>query len=268
MNQISGELIISTSKIFITQVKQLADKATRLIAMMNALPGNLGRYVGRYNTNQANASLTIAGLIGAGSQARQAVWSACDTLLSDAQNGSYSKLPEDVSLVVSALQSANPAPNQAIEILLELQAATDYTKQLSTQLDDINIAIIDLFRRNAISAAASTTSTYSPISQEDASGMRQAICNALDIEIQRAGDAGEDASYTKLRALRVAVVQDLSSRGSNLASTQEVSTPRAVPLLAMAQKLYQDAARYDQLLNEADPIHPAFPSTSYKALLS
>jgi prophage DNA circulation protein len=258
--------------------------------MMDTLPGNLGRYVGQYsigqysigqysgtqsNSNSAaksNTIVTIADLIGAGSKARQTVLSACATLLSNAQNGNYTAIPADVQAVVSALRLANPAPNQAIDTLLELQSMTTYGTQLSASLTSINNALINLFRRNAVSAAvsaaASSTSTYQPISQEDAAKLRQTICNALDVEIQTAGDHGEDASYNALRALRVAVVQDLANRGSNLSTTQEVITPAPVALLVTAQRLYQDSTRYDQLLNEANPIHPAFAPTQFKALLS
>jgi len=268
MNQITENLIVATVEKFIVNVESLTNKATRLIAMMDQLPGNLGRYIGQYSANPANKSTTIKDLIGAGSKARQTVLSACDTLLADAKAGNYTNIPADIQAAVLALQSANPAPNQAIIVLLELQTLSVYGSELTTSLQSINNALINLFRRTAVSAAASTTSKYKPISQEDAANMRQTICNALDVEIQRAGDNGEDESYLALRALRVAVVQDLTSRGASLSSNQTVVTPSSVPLLVTAQRLYQDKGRYGQLLNEANPIHPAFPPTKFTALLS
>ena len=267
MNQVAGDLIVTAIQSFISNIEILANKATRLIAMTDSMPGNIGRYVGQYATSQPSSTTTITGLIGSGSKSRQAILSACAILLSDAKNGNYQSIPGNIQIIVSALQSANPAPNQAILVLLELQKITLHKVQLSTQLTLINNALINLIRRNAVSSAASSTSTYQPISQDDAANMRQSICDAIDIEIQVAGDNGEDASYNALRSLRVAVVQDLNNRGSSLATSQLVSTPIPVALLVTAQRLYQDSARYDQLLKASNPIHPAFPQTQFKALI-
>ena len=84
--------------------------------------------------------------------------------------------------------------------------------------------------------------------------------------ISTAGDQGDDASYTALRVLRTAVVQDLQARGAVLSPLVTVTAGDTRPALAAAQQLYRDASRADQLVVQADPIHPLFLPTTYTAL--
>jgi prophage DNA circulation protein len=63
------------------------------------------------------------------------------------------------------------------------------------------------------------------------------------------------------------VVQDLTTRGATLATMQRVITSEPMPLLVLAQRLYQDVARYDTLLQQAAPVHPAFAPSAFSASL-
>jgi prophage DNA circulation protein len=49
---------------------------------------------------------------------------------------------------------------------------------------------------------------------------------------------------------------------------QTVNTPGPMPLIVLAQRLYQDVARYDTLLQQAAPVHPAFAPVSFRASLA
>ncbi|SMG58967.1 hypothetical protein [Paraburkholderia susongensis] len=40
-----------------------------------------------------------------------------------------------------------------------------------------------------------------------------------------------------------------------------------MPLLVLAQRLYQDVTRYEALLQQVAPIHPAFAPVSFQASL-
>jgi Mu-like prophage DNA circulation protein len=85
------------------------------------------------------------------------------------------------------------------------------------------------------------------------------------------GDAREvaqDATSALLRrsALRQAVVSALTTTGATLPALQAFSFRAPMPALVMASRLYQDAGRTDELIQQADPIHPAFMPTAVKAL--
>jgi prophage DNA circulation protein len=124
----------------------------------------------------------------------------------------------------------------------------------------------DLFRRAAVLALAQAVTGYTPTSHDDAAAVRVLVTGRLDAEIQIAADQGQDATFNALHDVRTAVVQDLTARATSLASLVQVATPQAVPALFLAQRLYKDAGRADELIAEANPIHPAFMPVVFKAL--
>ena len=81
-----------------------------------------------------------------------------------------------------------------------------------------------------------------------------------------AGDQGADDVYNALRSLRTAVAADLEARGAGLPSTMTVASAVPPPALVLAQRLYRDSSRSDELVRQANCIHPAFMPTSFKAL--
>jgi prophage DNA circulation protein len=81
-----------------------------------------------------------------------------------------------------------------------------------------------------------------------------------------AGDQGEDETYEALSTLRAAVVADLNKRGAGLSSIKTFNLPSTLPSLALATRLYRDPTRSDELVAQANPVHPAFMPTTFKAL--
>ena len=90
----------------------------------------------------------------------------------------------------------------------------------------------------------------------------------IDDESDIAGDAGDDSSYGALRALRQAIVADLQARGANLASIATFTFNAPLPSLVLANRIYRDPIREQQLVQQVAPIHPAFMPTRFKALSS
>jgi prophage DNA circulation protein len=81
-----------------------------------------------------------------------------------------------------------------------------------------------------------------------------------------AGDQGDDETYEALSTLRAAVVADLNKRGAGLSSIKTFSVSAPMPSLALAARLYRDPTRADELVAQANPVHPAFMPTTFKAL--
>ncbi len=124
----------------------------------------------------------------------------------------------------------------------------------------------DLFRRAAVVAMARASMAYQPVSSDDAASIRNIVCDALDAEILIAADQGEDATFGALRTLRAAVVLDLNARGAGLPPIATITIGQSLPAPVLAQRLYRDATRSDELAMEAAPPHPAFMPTTFKAL--
>lgn len=72
----------------------------------------------------------------------------------------------------------------------------------------------------------------------------------------------DNVSYTLLIALHAAVSNDLANRSRPLPRMVTYTFPTSLPSLALAQRIYYDPSRNDELIAENKPIHPLFmPST-------
>jgi len=165
-----------------------------------------------------------------------------------------------VQSVADYLGAATADPGDGIRLLLALAAAQP------GGISGAGRAMAARCRRAALIAACRQSAIYQPTSYDDAQAMLASIAAALDAEITVAGDAGDDASYVTLRALRTAVIADLTARGADLAPLIVVSRPLSVPALALANQLYGDATREDDLVRRIDPVHPLFTGGTFRVL--
>jgi len=172
--------------------------------------------------------------------------------------------------LATALLNSAANPADAVRMLSQLATFTS-TGAASNSPVAGAIAVIQtesaaLFRRAAIAALAVATSRYQPTSFTDAQNQLNAFTTLIDGEILIAADNGDDQTYGAFRSLRQAVVADLTSRGGQLAALQTFSFNESMPALALANLLYQDGTRSDQLVAQVVPRHPAFMPTKFQAL--
>ena len=186
-------------------------------------------------------------------------------------------MSQSTSDFVTALQAlaaalvdscADPADSVRLaqELAIFAPAAAVPGSLVGQAMGAMQSAVGDACRRAAVVALARASVSYQPASYDDAVRVRQLVCDALDAEITIAGDQGEDKSYNALRALRRAVVEDFEARGANLAPIKDFSIAAPLPALVVANRLYGDAARADELVTQANPVHPLFMPTRFKAL--
>lgn len=172
--------------------------------------------------------------------------------------------------LAAAVNSSAVDPADAIRMLSSLTTfmPSDPTGSaaIGAAMATMQRASGDLFRRAAVVAMARASSSYQPVSADDAAEVRTTVCDALDREIGIAGDQGEDATFNALRKLRVAVVMDLNSRGAGLPDTTSVLLPAPIPAPVLAQKLYRDVSRSDELISVSGCVHPAFLPAAFTAL--
>lgn len=169
-----------------------------------------------------------------------------------------------------ALAEACFDPADAIRLLKQLGAYVPVKYHaptvIGTAAKDMETATGDLFRRMAIIAMARVSATYQPSSYDDAIKVRDTVCNALEEEITRAADQGDDDVYDVLRALKTAVAQDLKIRGADLARVRTFHVPKPSPSIALAHKHYNNTSRGEELEVQADVRHPMFMPTKFTGL--
>jgi prophage DNA circulation protein len=172
--------------------------------------------------------------------------------------------------VVAGVLSSAQSPADALRLLAQLASYRPLNPTASSPVGQamatIQAASNDLFRRAAVIGMARASALYQPATVDDAVLVRDSVCGALDSEITTAGDQGNDGAFNALRAVRAAVSQDLTSRGAGLPTIAQVGTPLPIPAIALAQQLYRDPTRADQLVMQANCPHPAFMPTKFKAL--
>lgn len=131
---------------------------------------------------------------------------------------------------------------------------------------DLSSASAAQTRRAALCSIARAIISYEPASADEAQGVLKLVVPLFDEEILDAADAGHDATYTQLRKLRAAIVQDLTERSIDLPSLVDVISEEQLPALVHAQELYGDGRRADELAAGEDVIHPLFLPRRFRAL--
>lgn len=124
-----------------------------------------------------------------------------------------------------------------------------------------------LVRRAAVIERARLATTVTPASQREATKLRDDLAGQLDAEATSAADSGDYDSYRSLMDLRVEVVNDLSERGALLSPVAERKFGRPLPSLVVAQRLYRDANRADEVAMRNRAIHPGFLPMNLETLV-
>jgi prophage DNA circulation protein len=261
-------------------VNTLVHDVKRFWNSLSTLAGNFGRLFGGGNSgyaasNQKAASTaTAASLISADTANRAAVATAGMALTTAAANvgSDPTTFATAAQGVVSALAASASSPADAIRLLSSLMTFSPTpvvgSSQIAVAQQTMQSACADLFRRATVAQIAVSSSIYQPSSADDASAMRDSVTALIDTEIQIAADQGEDDVYTSLRTLRQSVVADLDARGSGLSSVATFSFGATLPALMLANRMYRDSTRSDELVAQANPVHPAFMPTQFNALSS
>lgn len=175
-----------------------------------------------------------------------------------------------VSTVVSAVAATATDPADTLRLMEALAdfSPDSYTTDsvLGAARSTMELAVAALFRRAALAQLVSSATDYQPSSSTDAQTVLATITALLDAEILTAGDAGDDTTYMAFRSMRTAVVSDLNTRGRQLSAIKTYNVGAPLPSLVLGQRLYQDSTRADELVTQANPIHPAFMPATFEAL--
>lgn len=176
-----------------------------------------------------------------------------------------------MALAEAARFSAND-PGDQVRLMSALAAfavaPVPSVAPIGQAIGTVQNAIAALCRRAALVSLARACAAYQPTSSNDALAVLQAVAPLIDAEMTAAADAGETTAYSMLRNLLSAVANDLTTRGAQLPALRDVVTRVSLPALALAYELYGDATRADDLIERADPVHPAIMPREFKALTS
>lgn len=264
----------TTSSLWAAQVSAAGADATALARLSASLPGNLGRYSrgatsGYLSTLTPTEALSLGDLVALAAAQRAAIAAAAINVGESVASLTVTSTETDYAVAVGelldALVSACADPADALRLLTQLLA---FAPAGSAPTAADGQAVSALWRQLAALKLVGAAGRYQPQSYDDAFATMVRVTAVLDGAISDAGNAGQDALFAALRALRATVVQDLQARGATLAHVRTFSLPAPLPSLALAQRLYRDASRAEELVGEAGAscISPLFMPTRIQAL--
>lgn len=257
--------------VYAERARQVTTDATSIYKLAVGLPGEFGRMLGIADGLGRSViktpGATLASLSALAVAARTSVTAALSRLADSASSLSaqtVSELTDAVQAVVASVLAAAPAPGEAVRNLLTL-SGTANAPPVAGPVLAVQAATQDVMRRAALTAAAAAAASYVPASADDAVVLRTRVLGALDAEVTRAGDQGEDAVYADMRQLRTRTAAALNAAGALAPELRDVETNLPLPALVLAQRLYRDSSRSDDLVARAAPAHPAFMPTRFRA---
>lgn len=251
----------------------------RFFNSVSTLAGNFGRFFGGGNsgftaTNRsAPIGTTAVQLLQSDANARQAVQAAASALSAAAAHPSDStSFGAAAQAYVAALRATAADPADGIRMLMNLASYTPSpvfgTSTISQAMQTMQSSTAALLRRSAQAGLARAVASWQPTSFDDAQTMMKTVTQQFDAEIEIAADAGDDSSYGALRQVRNAIVEDLQARGGGLATLSTFEFNGNLPALVIAHRIYGDASRADQLVQQVQPVNPLFMPASFDALSS
>lgn len=279
-----GKAIVGMVVGVIADFKVLVGRITRdvrsITSLASLLTGDFGRYANG-NVSSAliaskkakNSSATMADLIAKNTANRAAVDTAMDTLVDAAASldaNSGQQFTDAVQGVMDSLVASIADPGSAIELLGSLASyappSVPGSGAIGVARGVAQDAASALLRRSALASIGKVVAAYVPTSYDEAMTTMGTVTGFIDEELLVAGDSGDDESYGALVDLRQAVVKALTTTGATLPTLETFTFRAPMSALSMANRLYRDMSRTDELIQQANPIHPAFMPTKVKAL--
>ena len=124
------------------------------------------------------------------------------------------------------------------------------------------VALTNSGIRMALAAEVQILAATTFASRQDIDAALDALVAAFDPAVEYAADSGESAVFQALIAAQAASVTDLNSRAQSLPALVTYSFGRVMTSLALAQRLYGDASRADELCALNKVVDPTFmPAT-------
>jgi prophage DNA circulation protein len=128
------------------------------------------------------------------------------------------------------------------------------------------VAVANFAARMALVEQAQILAASTFTSRQQIDRYLDQVNTGFDAAETIAADRRDNVAYRALITLHAAVVNDLSSRARPLPRMVTLNFPTRQPSLALAQRIYQDGSRANEIVAENSVVHPAFCPMQLQAL--
>lgn len=173
---------------------------------------------------------------------------------------------QGVADVVNAILDSAGGVNDKISAFEKLAASisTEYQRAESSQQIAATInTLIVILCSGAMTAAAANAN---PTSRDEAEDITRRVATQLDTALILAGDRGDDELYNALMQVRASFLSAMALISAGLSELMQINTASPLPALVLANRLYQDGSRANELIQEANVLHPAFMPITMRVL--
>ncbi|HCD3049367.1 TPA: hypothetical protein NBM42_005751, partial [Klebsiella variicola] len=194
---------------------------------------------------------------------RQGITDAATTLNNSTTIDDFIQRAADL---INYILNCTGGVNERITALEKLANATSTEYQNSTSSADIAQTVNTLIIVLCSAAMATAASDSNPTSRDEAEQITRRVANQLDAALLVAGDRADDDLYGELLLVRSSFLEAMSTISGGLSELMQFNSAQPLPALTLASRLYQDASRADELIQESSVPHPAFMPVSMKVL--
>lgn len=194
---------------------------------------------------------------------RQGIFDTVSGLNSSATVDDFVQRAADV---INAILNCTGGVNERITALEKLASATSAEYQQSTAGAEIAETVNSLIIVLCSGAMAAAASESNPTSRDEAEQITRRVSEQLDAALLVAGDRADDELYSDLLQVRSSFLETMSAISVGLSELMQFNSAQPLPALTLANRLYQDVSRTDELIQESSVPHPAFMPTSMKVL--
>ncbi|ENF4691526.1 DNA circularization protein [Escherichia coli] len=281
MNSVTGAVktITSTVSAWKTIFSRAVTSVTSMTSTVSSLysPDSYGRYCRGSDTPSGSTASSLSTWLATTDADDDSVLEtiqACSVQDRSSAASSIAAL-EDISSVsgaVSAIQAvittlakATGSDTEKIRVMAEIASAEDGTYYEGEAANTISAAVQCCIRTLAAGAMLWRLMQYTPRSHDEVLQMMQGARTVTETVLLLLADRADDDSYDALNAQYAQFVTHWQENYLSLSDVMTVTTRSAQPSLSLANRLYQNASRADELVQAASPVHPAFMPLSFTA---
>jgi prophage DNA circulation protein len=259
-----GQPVVAAAQAVATGWGRVANQAVRspraMASAISILPGNNGRYTSG-NAAVVDNTATVSTVLADLTTSRVAMESAVADL---GAGGTADALSSAALNVAELVRTSLADPGAQMAALLSLATLAPIGAAIATARS----ATAAMCRQMALASIALACADWNPTSSDQAEALRKLVATQMDTAATEAADEGYTDIWRVLRDLRSSLTTFLAQQASQLPDQITVARNGPLPALVLAQQLYADGSRSDDLIGRANPIHPAFMPTNFQALSS
>ncbi|AOM40487.1 DNA circularization protein [Xenorhabdus hominickii] len=273
------KIIQATANQWIGMVTRSVDEVTNLSDMLKTTFGS-ERY-GRYQRGKIGG--TVSGATGIRSRdaqhrddaeivrkntaavimGRKSIAESIDRLSRSLTVEAFSQAAHGVVDAIISSAGSTDEKMAIFENLATFQNAQYQQNSVDRHVTEMTVLLLVVLSAGAM---ARTASEFTPANTQEANDLQRRVCHALDAASVMSGDLGMDDIYQTLMSLRYAFITSAALNGAESGRLAQFSLPAVLPSLNVANRIYQDAGRSDELIQATNPRHPAFLPVRFKAL--